>query len=267
MISRVPPFIIGGMGYGAKFFTVQARQWIDKGWLPPGGKIIDLGSQEFTEDPARTRDDVREFLRGMGPAVELPEFTVSAVFRAAGFEYVSIDVDGEHGSRYFDLNSFAAPSEFLGRFDFVNNQGTIEHLANPINGFHAAHDMAKLYGVVRHAMPLIRWKRHGLLYPTVKFYDRLRGANRYELLGARITVRPVSEPFGDAFVKEIVDETAGQKWANTEAVIDVVYRKTSNRPFEIPTDHLHHLPVERADRIARDLSEYYRELAQHRRVP
>jgi len=267
LIFLVPPLIIGGMGYAARFVTIQVRHWIDKGWLPLGGKIIDLGSQEFGQDPAQTRDDVRDFLSGIPGAKEPRELTVPAIFRAAGFEYVSIDVDGQHGSQYFDLNSFAVPSQYLGRFDFVNNQGTIEHLANPINGFHAAHDMAKVHGVIRHGMPLIRWRRHGLFYPTVKFYDRLRGANRYELLRARVTILSVSEPFGDAFVNEIVDQTGGRWSANAEAAMDVVYRKTSDKPFEIPTDHLHHLPAETREKIARDLGEYYRELAQHRRVP
>ncbi len=252
------------MGYSDRFFAVHVRQWIEKGWLPRAGKIIDFGSQEFTEDPARTRDDVRAFLTGVGHAEELPDFTVSAVFRAAGFEYVSIDVDGEHGSRYFDLNSFAVPSEFLGRFDFVNNQGTIEHLANPINGFHTAHDFAKVNGVIRHNMPLMGWKDHGFFYPTPKFYAHLVGANRYEILRARMSVQKVSDSFDDPLIREIADQTGGQKLAFADAFIDLVYRKTSDKPFEIPADHL---PLDAADRITEDLREHYRRLAQHRRVP
>jgi hypothetical protein len=263
----VPPFIIAGMGYSSRYFWGKVRPWVEKGWLPPGGKLIDFGSQQFGNDSERTRADVFALLKWMGHSEEVPELTVPAVFHAAGFEYVSIDVDGQRGSQYFDLNCFAVPSEYLGHFDFVNNEGTIEHLVNPINGFHAAHDFAKVDGVIRHSMPLMGWKDHGFLYPTPKFYAHLIGANCYQTLVSRMSVQQVSESFDDPLIRKIINQTGGQRLTYTDAWIELIYRKTADKPFEIPVDHLHHLPAETADKIAQDLKEYYRQLAHHRRVP
>lgn len=255
---------MGGMGCSEKYFTGAVGEWIEKGWLPLRGRIIDFGSQEFVGDVENTRADVSKFLSGIPGAREPSELTVSAVFQAAGFEYVSIDVDGQRGSQYFDLNSFAVPRKYHGRFDFVNNEGTIEHLVNPINGFHAAHDLTKLYGVIRHSMPLIGWKEHGFFYPTVKFYATLIGENRYELLQARMSIQSVNESFGDALVREIRDETGGQRLAFADAWIHLAYRKTADKPFEIPADHL---PLEAAGRIVEGLRKNYRKLARRRRTP
>jgi hypothetical protein len=82
---------------------------------------------------------------------------VDAIYAALGIEYLAIDVDGACGSTFFDLNTFAAPAAWCSAFDFVNNEGTIEHLANPINGFHVAHDIAKVGAVIRHNFPLVGW--------------------------------------------------------------------------------------------------------------
>jgi len=253
------------MGYSDTYFNGQVRPWIASGWLPRGGRIIDFGSQQFGRDPESTRADVCAFLKRLGCSEEVPELTVAAVFRAAGFEYVSIDIDGQRGSQYFDLNCFAVPSEHLGHFDFVNNEGTIEHLANPINGFHAAHDFAKVGGVIRHSMPLMGWKDHGFFYPTPKFYAHLIGVNRYEILRAQLSVQKVGDSFETPLFREAVkDQTGGQRLTYTDAWIKLVYRKTSDKPFEIPADHL---PMGAADTIAEDLREHYQQLARHRRAP
>jgi hypothetical protein len=35
----------------------------------------------------------------------------------------------------------------------VNNEGTVEHFANPMNDFQVAHEIAKPGGVIRHNFP------------------------------------------------------------------------------------------------------------------
>jgi hypothetical protein len=50
------------------------------------------------------------------------------------------------------------------------SSSTIEHLACPINGFHVAHDMAKVGDVVRHNLPLIGWFQPGFVNLITKFY-------------------------------------------------------------------------------------------------
>lgn len=197
------------MGYSRDYFTTWVKDWIDRGWLAPGHRLIDFGAQEFD-----------------GPA------SVAEMYATLGINYASIDVDGARGSTFFDLNTFAVPHEWMGAFDFVNDEGTVEHLVNPINCFHVAHDMAKIGGVIRHSFPLIGWREHGFFYPTTKLCAQLVGDNGYELLEA-IASHTGQTPFADAFFK--LDRA-------TPAVTDLwaflTYRKTSNRPFVIPVDHV-----------------------------
>lgn len=94
------------------------------------------------------------------------------------------------------MNTFAAPAEWRGAFDFVNNEGTIEHLANPLNGFRVAHDIAKAGGVIRHNFPLVGWTQHGFANLTSKFYAHLIGDNAYEVLRAEVTLSEPT-PFND----------------------------------------------------------------------
>lgn len=157
------------MGYNADYFSTRVASWLNQGWLFPGARLIDFGAQEFYCDPQAAREHTRAFLlaRGKTPgeadAVVGRDGTilVAEVYRALGVDYVAIDVDEAHGSTFFDLNTFAPPSEWIGAFDMVNNEGTIEHLINPINGFQVTHELLKPGGVAHHSVPLTGCREHG----------------------------------------------------------------------------------------------------------
>jgi hypothetical protein len=234
------------MGYSAEYFKNQIQLWLDGGWLKPGQTLIEFGAQEFYADVAETHREIGAFLSEHG----LPEAKIKAVlgdgvpqigtiYEALGIKYSSIDVDDAPGSTYFDLNSYTPPEYWRNAFDFINNEGTIEHLVNPINGFHVAHEMAKVGGVIRHSFPLIGWREHGFFYPTTKFYAHMVGDNGYELLKAKALLTE-SEPFDDAFFKQVIEHLRGpiERPPVTNIWGELVYRKTSDRPFVIPVDHV-----------------------------
>jgi hypothetical protein len=245
------------MAYNHAYFRFQVQAWLDAGWLKPGHKLIEFGSQEFHSDLEETRREIATFLgkHGLAPTViegvlgtGFPQ--IHLIFGMLGIEYSSIDVDGARGSAFFDLNTFATPPEWQGVFDFVNDEGTIEHLVNPINGFHVAHEMAKVGGIIRHSFPLIGWREHGFFYPTTKFCAHLAGDNAYEILRARVLLNEHTR-FEDVFFKDVFDETwspiAPPKVTNMWA--DLVYRKTSDRPFVIPVDHVDGPEAQKARRL------------------
>ena len=102
----------------------------------------------------------------------------------------------------FDLNSCSPPLNRRDGFDFVNNEGTIEHLVNPINSFQVAHEIAKVGGVIRQNFPFTGWREHGFFYGTTKFYAHWIGDNGYEKLSA-IAVPTGQTPFADALFQSI----------------------------------------------------------------
>lgn len=220
------------MGYAPHYFTGNVAHWLDQGWLPAGGRLIDFGAQELDGDRDASAADIRVFLNARGRAIGAPP-TVAAVYGAIGIDYTAIDVDLAHGSTYFDLNTFRPPPAWVGAFDFVNNEGTIEHLVNPINGFQVAHELAKTGGVIRHSMPLMGWKDHGFFYPTTKFYALLVAANRYEVLEAKAELQTRHHVFDDPLF------TAG---GGTTEITDIwarlIYRRVHRAPFAVPADHL-----------------------------
>jgi SAM-dependent methyltransferase len=227
------------VGYSAEYFPAHVARWLDAGWLFAGARLIEFGAQEFYCDPDAAREQTRAFLLARGKSdAEIADavgrggkFPVADVYRALGIDYCAIDVDAAHGSTFFDLNTFAPPADWVGAFDMVNNEGTIEHLINPINGFQVAHELLKPGGVARHSMPLTGCWDHGLFHPTSSFYLAMLNENRYELLDARAEVqsaRPwANELFRIAGGADIVD-----LWGS------LIYRKQIDDAFRPPADHL-----------------------------
>lgn len=258
------------MGYAAGYFDGHVGKWLRAGWLPPGGRLIEFGAQEFYGDQVSAKRATAAFLRSRGVdkatierlcACSTP-LSVAEVFAALGIDYTAIDVDNAYGSRYFDLNTFAPPIEWRAAFDLVNNEGTIEHLVNPINGFQVTHELLKVYGVAIHSMPLFGHCEHGFVYPTLKFYACLIGVNQYELLQAKIEVAPETYAATDKrfrFVGDDGREMPELKLAS--AWLRLVYRKTRATEFRAPFDHL---VVDDPDALGAKLSANYAAYSRHR---
>jgi SAM-dependent methyltransferase len=227
------------VGYSADYFPTHVARWLDEGWLFPGARLIELGAQEFYCDAEAARVATRAFLLARGKSAadvvgaigRSGKFSVAKVYRALGVDYFSIDVDASHGSSFFDLNTFAPPPEWAGAFDMVNNEGTIEHLINPINGFQVAHELLKPGGVVRHSAPLTGCWDHGLFHPTSSFYLAMLNENRYELLDARAEVQS-ARPWGNQLFKLADGRDIVDLWGS------IIYRKQLDDAFRPPADHL-----------------------------
>jgi SAM-dependent methyltransferase len=246
------------LGYSAAYFPTHVARWLDEGWLFPGARLIEFGAQEFYCEPQAARDQTRAFLsaRGKSPAeIEAAigssgTVSVAAVYRALGVDYVAIDVDEAYGSTFFDLNTFAPPAEWIGAFDMVNNEGTIEHLINPINGFQVTHELLKPGGVGRHSAPLTGWGDHGLFHPTSGFYIAMLNENRYELLEAHADFQQ-ARPWEDPLFKLAEPRHITSVWGR------IIYRKQIDQAFQPPADHLvtpHAGAI--AARLAADWAEY-----------
>jgi SAM-dependent methyltransferase len=221
------------MGYRENYFSQRVRQWQLSGWLPQGGRLIDFGAQAFSGDLASIQND----LAGLGINLDRP--TVADAYRALAIDYIAVDVDASNGSLFFDLNSQAPPPEWIGVFDMVNDEGTIEHLANPMNALQVAHDLAKVGGVVHHSVPMLGHRKHGLFNPTPKLWSELMLANRYEPLQALIDFQEDDVSFG--YTGFTVRDSAGNPCTQARASnawVTLAYRKTRDAPFVIPTDHL-----------------------------
>lgn len=285
------------MGYAATYFRSHVTDWIRQDWLPKGGALAEFGAQELDGELPQAREDVSAFLTSLGePSEQAEDFAASLffpcpskrVYEKAGIEYVSLDVNGFPGTTRFDLSTERVPAELLGHFDMVNDEGTIEHLSNPVNAFHVAHDLVKAGGVMRHSIPLSGWQTHGICYPSLKFYYILVASNRYDVLYARVELLRYEADFltgfnntmhclwpghatpwqaegGSDWTKAIEQRSYVESPTGPVTVADlwlhIAFRKPSDRPFVAPVDHLE---KDYDGVVYRQLVENYRALAAKR---
>ena len=76
------------------------------------------------------------------------------LFTEAGFHYRSFDLAASPFNRRFDLNIDIVGEEDVGRYDLVTNFGTTEHVMDQMRAFRTIHDLAKVGGIIFHAMPI-----------------------------------------------------------------------------------------------------------------
>lgn len=256
------------MGYVADYFEATVDPWLKSAWLPPGGRLVEFGAQEFDGDQAEARRRTEQFLRSHGVAeaqvqdVCAPSkpLRVAEVYGAIGIDYAAVDVEAAAGSRPFDLNCFAPPAEWRAAFDLVNNEGAIEHLTNPINGFQVAHELLKPGGVAVHSIPLTGHRNHGLMHPTVKFYGRLVALNGYERLRAEITIGQSDWSLADGGFT-LRDHRGRPLDARNIKLMDawlhLAYRKTDAAEFRAPFAHWHADELEAlGNRLAENFAAY-----------
>jgi hypothetical protein len=208
------------------------------GILSPGCSIVEFGAQEVNGDPEAIRCAVLDIAKHLGKKVEVAPLRapvdMSAMYRLLGFEHKAIDVNYLHGSDFFDLNTERVPESDRGRYDWVNNEGTTEHVINQMNALCAAHDYCKSGGHMTHSVPVIGWVDHGLMNATPKFWALLAGANDYKMVSARFVVDPIAHKLPEWYSRweSPADFTYRDVW------LHLIFQKTKDRPFVIPVDHL-----------------------------
>jgi hypothetical protein len=147
-------------------------------WCPHGNMIKDIfaafgrsaPSPQLLESFANWTGAARDFYEGLG------------------LEYQCVDTDAKFGALTLDINFDAVPPEHRGRYDFVTNHGTTEHLINQLNAFRMMHDFTKPGGYMLHALPFLGQVDHGFFNYQPNLFDSLARYNSYRTLGMWVGV-------------------------------------------------------------------------------
>lgn len=126
-------------------------------------------------------------------------------FEKRGADYVSIDLNGNHGALVLDLTE---PITGLGEFDLITNLGTSEHvepLEKQYEVFKNIHDLCKVGGHMINYVPHEeQWKTHAPARYTKDFFDILAFRSGHENIRTELTkegmVRSVTKKTSDSFV-------------------------------------------------------------------
>jgi hypothetical protein len=122
----------------------------------------------------------------------ITEKTGKEYFTNHGYEHVSVDINGLHGSVARDLTKPEQFHDWHNSWDILTNSGTTEHV-QPFEAqydcFGIIHDCLKVGGIAVHLIPDVderdernAWKNHCRYYYSGSFFDLLAKECEYELV-------------------------------------------------------------------------------------
>jgi hypothetical protein len=208
------------MGTSAWNLEIIGRLFREKRFALPAA-ICDIGCAQLGQD---SDEIVRAFPSWFGKSVALDDIArfghysyMGELYKLAGFDYVSLDVQDAPFVRKFDLNVDRVPDDLRGRFDLVLNFGTSEHVMNQYNVFEVIHDLMKPGGLTYSMFLINGFGPHGLLRYSSQFVDALASTNDYEMLFRETHRGPPGS----------IDEC---EW--------IVFRKSGSAPFRPALDNI-----------------------------
>ena len=97
------------------------------------------------------------------------------IYRDAGFDFYSLDLNEGNNSIPIDLNIWPNRiiSEYVESFDMVLNFGTTEHVSNQMNAFSLLHYLCRPGGIIPHRVPMIHFSAHAMNLISPKFLEKL----------------------------------------------------------------------------------------------
>jgi len=228
----------------AAVMEIGAQQ-LSNSLLAARDRVADLGKQFGIEEPfSLASPQASHIVHG-----DLEHLDANAPFardfwRWLGFDYGAIDIDGSPGSIPLDLNYDSVPPQARGKYDFVTNFGTTEHVANQLNAFEVIHDLTRHHGVMLHALPAQGMLNHGLVNYNFKFFWMLARSNGYRFIHASFSHSRVPYNLPDDivdFLNRTVPSEGDQarEFRARDAGILVVMQKVFDiayvPPIDVPT--------------------------------
>jgi hypothetical protein len=218
--------------------------WMRDGLLPPGSAMLDLGAQQLfcADNPASIAAFIRHCNGPEPSGRELEKLAdgglAGDLFERCGFTYRSIDLTRDRYVLRMDLNHDHLPDDHAGRYRWVTNHGTSEHILNQWNVFKTMHDACAVGGVMYHNVPMSD-PTHGIISYSPKFFTELARANGYRLERTWAWSSADQTDFKERFEPEIpfnAQAPGALMWLN------VILRRTNDREFrglvDMPAFHL-----------------------------
>ena len=176
-----------GLGIAAVQNTLELSKL---GLLEGINKIVEMGSQELH----LTALDLEEMIKMAGlnnfqknkfPDIDnwpnSPRCSAKSFYQFLGIkEYVSIDMNKEHGSISLDFNLPLEDTSLYSQFDLVTDHGACEHAFNIAETYRTMHRLCKPKGLIVIAQSL--WGGNGYFLYDESFFDGIAAANNYKII-------------------------------------------------------------------------------------
>lgn len=134
-------------------------------WVIKEKKVLDSGMQHLPEDAPYAKE----------------------VYEHLGLKYVCVDFDETPHTLKMDLNFDSVPKDHNGKYIFVTNFGTTEHVTDQLNAFKVIHDFTSHNGIMVHTLPFQGFASHGFFSYTMQFFWMLCRSNMYKVIDVDVT--------------------------------------------------------------------------------
>lgn len=206
------------------------------GELKRGDSMLDIGASElfYSHKP----EELNEVLTALGAepygkdelATMANRSFAAGLFRRAGFHYSAVDYADFPGIIRVDLNLESLPEEHFGKFQFVANSGTSEHILNQYNVFKVIHDAAAPGAFIYHGVPGWGEYEHGIIQYSPKFFWALATANDYEIRRYWGWSSVELEELRPDIMRQI-DFPRNRPPRSERVWLHILFRKRGNAPF------------------------------------
>lgn len=152
-------------------------------------EVLELGAQQVWAPAGQLVPGLYKAFGAKEPSPEflakLPSNQASGreLYTDLGMNYTCVDVEPSFGAINLDLNFDEVPQEHRGRYDFVTNHGTSEHIFNQANVFKAMHDFARPGGLMLSVLPFTVHLEHGFFTYQPNLFEALGRHNGYRTIG------------------------------------------------------------------------------------
>jgi hypothetical protein len=226
------------MGYNPGFLDLVIG-WASDYQIRPGAAVLDIGTSELycPDDPA----SLNRFLVNFGAKPYTDDELGCMANRGlagdllirAGFNYEAIDLIPRPHTLRLDLNTDSLPFWRRGRYAFVVNAGTSEHILNQYNVFKVIHEATALGGLMYHGVPMAGEFGHGIVSYNPKFFRELARANSYEIVDFWGWAADEAFPLKEDLAPEV---TFNRPLAAQDAFLHILLRRYKKGPFRALID-------------------------------
>ena len=176
-----------GLGIAAVQNTLELSKL---GLLEGTNKIAEMGSQELhlaaldLEEMIKM-SGLKNFQKNEFPNIDnwpnFPRCSAKYFYQFLGIkEYVSIDMNKQHGSIPQDFNLPLEDTSLYSQFDLVTDHGACEHAFNIAETYRTMHRLCKPNGLIVIAQSL--WGGNGYFLYDESFFDGIAAANNYKII-------------------------------------------------------------------------------------
>lgn len=165
-----------------------------------------------------------------------PRMSSKPFWRALGFDITdNLDINGEHGSIYCDLNKPFLQNEMFEKYDLVTDFGNNEHPFNVAEAYRTMHKLVKKGGLLWIDQAVLNG--NGFYNFDISFFESMAAANDYGIIYSAFVINTQNdEQYHVPCSRDLLDmfDYSKVKYIG----INYLFRKSTSSEFQFPIQNI-----------------------------